>query len=457
MTLSPQPKLKSPGGMAGFTIVWSGQLVSVLASNMSGFGLTIWAFEKTGSATVLGLVQLSFIFPFLLISPLAGAMVDRYNRKLMMMVSDLGAVLATTGILILNAAGYLEIWHMYAASVVYGLSATFQWPAYMAAISTMVPKEQYGRANGMMSLIDSGPSVFSPVLAGILLPIIGLTGILVIDVVTFFLAIGALLIVYIPQPERTQEGQAGQGSLMKEAAFGFKYIFARRSLLSLLLVIMCLNLAGGLAQSLFAPMILLRTNNESSVLGAVQSAFAVGGVVGGLIVSAWGGYKKRIRGMLIGWSLYAVFGLILFGLARSLTMWIPIAFLAALNFPMTQSASNSIWQSKVAPDVQGRVFSARRLIAWLVDPIMPVTSGVMADYVMEPAMTGNTALARTFGGLVGTSPGSGMSLQFIVAGVLYLFVIVVAWFIPAIRNVETILPDHDQLAKATETAVKASE
>jgi hypothetical protein len=316
----------------------------------------------------------------------------------------------------------------------------------------MVPKEQYGRANGLMSLIDSGPAVFSPILAGALLPVIGLTGILVIDVVTFFLAIGALLIVHVPQPELTQEGQAGKGSLLKEAVFGFQYIFARRSLLSLLLVIMCLNLVGGLSQSLFAPMILLRTDNNSASLGAIQSAFAVGGVVGGLIVSAWGGFKKRIRGMLIGWSLYAFFGLILFGLGRNLYMWIPVAFLAAINFPLTQSASNAIWQAKVTPDVQGRVFSAHRLIAWLVDPIMPVVSGLMADYVMEPAMNANTGLAHAFGGLVGTSPGSGMSLQFIISGLLYLSVTAAAWFIPAIRNVETILPDYDQLKKVEEAA-----
>jgi DHA3 family macrolide efflux protein-like MFS transporter len=442
-----EAKPKHPSGMFGFSIVWLGQIISVLATNMSGFALTIWAFEKTSSATVLGLVQLSFSLPFLLVSPLAGAMVDRYNRKLMMMVSDLGAVLATTGILGLNAAGHLEIWHMCVASAVFGLSGTFQWPAYMAAISTLVPKEQYGRANGLMSLIDSGPAVFSPVLAGVLLPVIGLTGILVIDVMTFFLAIGALLIVHVPQPVLTEEGQAGKGSLMKEAVFGFKYIFTRRSLISLLLVILCLNLMGGLSQSLFAPMILLRTENNSASLGTIQSAFAVGGVVGGLIVSAWGGFKKRIRGMLIGWSLYALFGLILFGLGRNLYMWIPVAFLAAINFPLTQSASNAIWQAKVAPDVQGRVFAARRLIAWLTDPIMPVVSGLLADYVMEPAMNTNTNLAHTFGWLVGKSPGSGMALMFIISGILYLSVTAVAWFIPVVRNVESILPDHDQMDK----------
>jgi len=439
---------KHPTGMVGFSIIWIGQLISVLASNMSWFALTIWAFEISGSATVLGIVQTSFILPFLLISPIAGAMVDRHNRKLMMMVSDLGAVIATTGILILNAADVLEIWHLCVASVIYGLSGTFQWPAYMAAISTMVPKEQYSRANGMMSLIDSGPGVFSPMIAGALLPLIGLTGILTIDVITFIFAIGSLLIVHVPQPERTEEGQSGSGSLLKEAAYGFKYIFVRKSLLGLLLVILCLNLAQGFSGALFAPMLLSRTDNNSAVLGSVQSAFAIGGVVSGLIVSAWGGLKaRRIRGMLVGWAAYAFFGLMIFGLGRNLYVWLPAAVLASMTFPLTQSASNAIWQSKVAPDIQGRVFSARRLIAWMVDPIMPVVAGALADYITEPAMIAQTGLSKAFGWMVGTEPGSGMSLQYIFSGLAYLSICIIAWFIPTIRNVEELLPDHDQLEK----------
>jgi MFS family permease len=447
--LQPTHKRKL-SGLFGFSIVMAGQLVSVLASYMSNFAISIWAYEKTGSAAVLGILSACFLVPFLLISPIAGAMVDRYNRKLMMMVSDLGAVLATGSILVLNATGHLEIWHFGVASVVYGLSGTFQWPAYMAAVTTMVPKEQLGRANGMMMLVDSGPGIFAPILAGVLLPIIGLTGILSIDVITFFLAIGSLLIVFVPQPGKTKEGQAVKGSLLKEGLYGFKYIFERKSLLSLLLVILGLNIAQGLAGPLTTPFILSRTNNNSTILGGVNSAFAIGGVVGGLIVSAWGGFKKRrIRGMLLGWALYGILGLIVFGLGRGLAIWLPMAVLSAMTFPLTQSASNTIWQNKVAPDIQGRVFSARRMIAWLTDPIMPVIAGLLADKVTEPAMQSQTGLARLFGGLVGTGPGSGMALHFLLAGLLYFVVIGVAWFIPAVRNVETILPDHDQLEKET--------
>jgi hypothetical protein len=309
----------------------------------------------------------------------------------------------------------------------------------------MVPKEQYGRANGMMSLIDSGPAVFSPILAGALLPFIGLTGILFIDVATFFLAIATLTVIAIPQPQTTAEGEAGKGSLLHEAIYGFKYIFARPPLLALLSTILLLNLVQGLSGgALLAPMILSRTGDNSVALGAVESAFAVGGVLGGLLMSVWGGPKRRIRGMLWGWMVFALFGQILFGLGRSLAVWLPAVAIAAMSFPVSQGCSNAIWQAKVAPDLQGRVFSARRTIAWFVDPIAPIMAGAMADLVTEPAMQSQSWLSDTFGPLVGTGAGSGMSLQFILSGVLYIVIILVASFIPLIRNVEDLLPDHDQ-------------
>ena len=149
-------------------------------------------------------MKVFFIPLFMIISPIVGVVVDRHNRKTMMMVSDLAAGLATIIILTLQYFGILEYWHLYATSIVYGLGMAFQWPAYSAAISTMVPKEQYGRANGMMSLVEAGPQVVAPLLAGALLPVFGLTGILFFDVATFILAIGALMIVHIPQPPRTE-------------------------------------------------------------------------------------------------------------------------------------------------------------------------------------------------------------------------------------------------------------
>ncbi len=438
--------------MAGFLVVWAGQIVSILASGMSGFALTIWMFQQTRSATAMGLMQVAYILPFLLLSPIAGVMVDRYNRKLMMMVSDLAAVTATAGILILQALGALEFWHLYISAVIFGLGNTFQWPAYSAAISTMIPKEQYGRANGLMSLMEAGPGVLSPILAGALLPLIGLTGLLTIDVVTFFIAIGALMFVHVPQPEKTVEGQKESGNIWREAAYGFKYIFQRPSLLGLQMVFFFSNLFSGMAWTVFAPMILLRTHDNSIVLGSVNSAAAIGAVAGGLIMSAWGGFKKRTHGVLGGWIWVGVFTA-LFGFGLGPTWWIPVIVLHEMIGPLINTSNQSIWQAKVAPDLQGRVFSARRLIAWFTNPISPVLAGLLADKWLEPAMTsGTTTLARLFGGWVGTEPGAGMSLLLIFAGLGPILVGVTGYFLRPIREAESILPDHDTLEKVVEPA-----
>ncbi len=434
-----------PSGMFAFTVVWLGQIVSVLASSMSQFALTIFMYEKTQSATALGLMQVFYITPFLLISPIAGVMVDRYNRKAMMMVSDLGAGLATICILIFQALGILQFWHLYFAAVIYGLGTAFQWPAYSAAISTMVPKEQLGRANGMMSLIEAGPGVIAPLLAGALLPIIKLTGILFFDVATFILAIGALLIVHVPQPVRTQEGAEASGGMLKEAAFGFKYIFARPSLLGLQLVFFAGNLFSGIGFTILAPMILSRSGNNSLMFGSAQTAGAIAGLVGGVLMSVWGGFKRRVHGVLLGWIISGI-GMAIIGFAGGLPIWITGLAITSIVIPLVNGSNQAIWQSKVAPDLQGRVFASRRLIAWITNPISPIIGGTLADFVLEPAARAGTGLPAAFAWLVGTGPGSGMGLLIVFCGAISMLVGLAGYFVPAIYNAETLLPDHDTLA-----------
>ncbi len=442
--MTPQNR---PTGMFGFTLVWLGQIVSVLATNMTVFALTIWVFEETGSATALGLLQVFFITPLLIVTPIAGVMVDRYNRKLMMMVSDLTAGLATISILSLNLFGLLEIWHLYAAAVFQGLGNAFQWPAYSATISTMLPKEQYGRANGMMSLIDMGPGVLAPLLAGALLPVFGLAGILSLDVLTFLLAITILLFVHIPQPRRTEAGLQAQGNILREAAFGFRYIFARPSLLGLQLVFFFGNLFSGIAYTVMAPMILLRTGSDSASLGFVLSAGAIGGVVGGVAMSAWGGFKRRVHGVLAGWMVSSFFFAVM-GIGTGLPVWVVASVLASIVVPLINGSNQAIWQSKVPPDLQGRVFSARTLIAWMTNPISPIIAGTLADYVLEPGMRVSGGLSAVFGWLVPLGPGAGMGLLIFFASLGGILAGLAGYFISSIRNAEDILPDHDTLPAA---------
>ncbi len=438
-----------PTGMFGFTIVWVGQIISLLGTSMTGFAMTIWAYEKTNAATALALVGFFFVAPMLIASPFAGALVDRSNRKLMMMVSDIASGIATIAILILYSTGQLQIWHLFITSAVQGVFQSFQWPAYSAAISTMLPKQHYGRANGMLSLADTASNIFAPILAGALLGFIGFSGILLIDIVTFVIAIGALLLVFVPQPKVTEEGRQAQGSIFKEAVFGFHYILSRPSLLALQIVFLTGNFFIGIPLAVQAAMILANTGSSEKALAFVNSAGAVGGVVGGLVMSAWGGPKRRVHGVLMGWFVASLLGLVLMGFGRSIPIWAVASFFGMFFIPIINGSNQAIWQAKVPPDLQGKVFSIRRLIAWFVSPLAMLVAGPLADQLLEPAMRNpQSFLATSLGWLIGTGPGRGMALLFIIGGGLAALVGISGYAFRLLREADTLLPDHDELPPA---------
>ena len=432
-------------GMRGFTVVWAGQFVSLLGTGMTGFALTIWAWQLTGKATALALVGLFNFAPTVLMSPIAGALVDRWNRKLMMMLSDLVAGLTTVAVLALMAAGRLEIWHLYTTGAVSGAFQAFQFPAYSAAVSMMLPKEQYARANGMIGLAGSTSNIIAPVAASILLGVIGTTGIMAFDVLTFIVAIGALLPVHIPNPPSTQPMDGARPSLLRDSVYGFRYIYERPSLLGLQLVFFSINLVMSLSLPLRPPMILARTNDDTIVLGSVQSALGVGGVLGGVLMSVWGGPRRRVHGVLMGMALSSLLGTMATGLGREPFTWAFAAFSTMLFLPIINGCNQAIWQAKVPPEIQGRVFATRRLIAQITAPVGMALAGPLADWVFGPAMMPGGALAPLFGWLVGVGPGAGISLLFIITGLIGALVGLSGYAFVSVRDAEDILPDHDAL------------
>ena len=440
--------------MRGFTVVWFGQLVSFLGTGMTQFALTIWAWEKTGEATALALVGFSFVLPYILASPFAGALVDRWNRKLVTMLSDVASGISTLAVLALFASGRLEVWHLYITSAFSGAFQAFQFPAFSAAVTLMLDKEQYAKANGMLSLAHSASGIFAPVAAGILLPITGLGGIMSFDVLSFIVAVGALAVIHIPQLTGVTEAKE-RPSLLEDSVFGFRYIMARPSLLGLQSIFFVVNFTGSVSFALLAPMILSRSGNDSIVLGTIQSAFGVGGVIGGLLMSAWGGPKKKVYGLLLGLVSSSLLGNILMGLGRSAPVWVAAAFFFLFVNPITNGCSQAIWQSKVPPELQGRVFSTRALLAQASQPVALFVAGPLADRIMEPAMMPGGSLAPVFGWLVGPGPGAGMAIIFVVAGLIGAATGLGGFLFDAVRNVEDILPDHDAVA-ATPEAVTAS-
>ena len=429
-----------------FAVIWSGQFFSLLGTYMSQFALSIWAWQRTGEATALALVALFSFGPSVIMYPIAGALVDRWNRKLVMMLSDIASGIATITVFILLTSGRLEVWHLYLTGAFTGIFQSFQWPAYSASVSLMVPKKDYARASGMLSLADSVSNICAPAAAGVLIGVIGVSGVLSIDIVTFIIAVGVLIVVAIPQPLKQEKKM----SILSDAVFGFKYISQRSGLLGLQLNFFASNLITGLAFTVFTPMIMLRSGNDTVIMGSVQAAFGVGGVVGGLALSAWGGPKRKVDGVLLGMAASGLFGMTLLGIGRTPLVWMVAAFLTMLFIPTSNGSNQAIWQSKVPPELQGRVFGTRALIAQISAPISMTIAGPLADKIMTPAMMPGGALENTFGWLVGTGPGAGIGLLFVFLGLIGVAIALSGYAVKVVRDVEETIPDHDAIKESAQ-------
>lgn len=430
-------------GTRTFIIIWGGQLVSLLGTGMTRFALLIWAWQQTGEATTLALLGFFSYGPYVLLSPLAGIVVDRLDRRLVMLFADLCAGLMTLGLLLLFTTGDLHIWHLYLAQSLASVFEAFQIPAYSAATTMLVSKEQYTRISGMHSLAQSTSTVLAPIFAGALLALIDINGVMLIDVATFLIATITLLLVRIPRPSATTDDSETQGSKLKELSFGLRYILARRGLLGLLLIFAGMNLFAALTYySILPAMILARTGSDELVLATVQGALGIGGMTGGLLISIWGGPRKRVHACLMGAALSFLIGDLLLAVGRIVPVWTVAAFLAAVFIPFITSAERAIWQSKVAPDVQGRVFSTKGMFQLATVPIGYLLAGLLADRVFEPAMAVSGSLSDVFGWLVGRGPGAGMGLMFVCTSILGMAMSLSGYLSRSVWNVEIDLPDH---------------
>lgn len=431
--------LKMFEGMRTFVVVWAGQFVSIIGSGLTSFALGVWIYQETGSTTLFALNLLAYALPSLVLSPVAGALADRWDRRLLMMVSDTGAGISTLIIAILAATNQLEIWHIYLATAVNSSCSTFQWPAYSAATTLLVPKDQLGRAAGMVQIGEAVSQLLAPAIAGAMLVVTGLQGVLIVDFVTFLCAIFSLALVRFPKPTVTTEGEAGRGSIWQEAGYGWHYISARPGLLGLLIVFALSNFLFGLMSPLLAPMILEIA--DAQVLGWLSSLMGAGMLIGTLVVSVWGGPKRRVHGVLAGMAVMGLF-IIFFGIRP----WIPLMGIAGFGAmflsPIINASSQALWQSKVAVDVQGRVFAVRRMIAWSVMPLAYLIAGPLADHVFNPLLVDDGAFVDGLIGLIfGVGAGRGIGLFIGVIGLLSIIVSLSGYLNPRIRLVEDELPD----------------
>lgn len=437
-------------GWRNFLLIWLGQMVSLAGSGLTTFGLGVWVYERTGSATAFTLIYVCATAPALFVAPIAGALVDRWDRRRMLILSNLGAAIGPALFVLLLALGRLETWHVYVIVSLVTVFTSCQFPAFGAAITMLVPKARLGQASGMMQMGHSVARIIAPLLAGLLMPVIRLQGIILVDVFTFLFGLATLLLATIPRPERTAAGDAAaSGSLLRQAAFGWAYLRERPALLSLLGFFAVLNLFFAMSQVLVTPLVLSSATERQ--LGFVVSIGSAGLLAGSLLMSTWGGPARRIFGVL-GFSPLLGLALLVIGTSRSIPAIAAGMFLMYFLVPIINGSDQALWQSKVEPDVQGRVFAMRQVFSQFTAPLSYFLAGPLADRVFEPLLLPGGRLAGTAGQLLGVGEGRGIGLQFLVMGVLLATAALAGLAYAPLRGLDgevaDVIPEHAQAAAA---------
>ncbi len=422
-----------------FYAIMFGQLVSTVGSSMTRFGLGIWVLTETGDTTAFTILLFFAVLPLGLGSLFAGPLVDRWDRRWVLIMGNVIASLSTLVVAILFYLDALAIWHLYIALTINGVANAFILPALEASIPMLVPKDQLDRAAGLTQMIQALEVIVGPALAGLLIGSWGLGAIFITDFVTFGASILALLLSIIPQPTRELE-QDGQKSLWQEFIFGVNYIRERPAFMYLMgFVTMTMFLMPGIGYALITPLILTFSTEEAA--GFVVSGFGVGALVAGILLTVWGGPERRMDGIL-GAMVFASLGAILAGLYESSWLIAGGMLMIGIAFVFMIGLNRVIWQVKAAPEILGRIFALRVALGVGAQAFGILIAGPLAEQIFEPLMSEDGALATNVGQLIGTGPGRGMALMYILLGVLLIALVIVSILIRRIRLLEDDIPDY---------------
>jgi hypothetical protein len=425
--------------MSIFKLINLGQFISMTGTGLTRFALGVWVYQRSGSATQFALVSLFSILPNILVGPFAGALVDRWNRRRLLIICDTGAALSTLLLAVLIYTGRLELWHVYLTTGLSAVFGAFQGPAYSATVPLLVAKQDLPRASSLAQLAAGVAQIVSPALAGLFITLIDLYGVLFIDFVTFLVAVTVLFIVPIPNPRRMDDGAAAQRkSLWREAARGWSYLRERHGLLGMVVLFGVTNFFMGVVLALATPLILSRF--RPAALGSAMTVAGLGLLAGGLLTARLGGPGRRALRVLAFTALAGV-SITAAGLRASLPLIAGAAFVFFFSMQVVGACFRIIVQTKVEPGIQGRVFSLSGLIANSTLPLAYFTAGPLADKIFEPLMAVGGRLAGSVGAVIGTGPGRGIGLLFILMGVLTVVAVGFGWLYPRLRLLDLELAD----------------
>ena len=411
-----------------FLVVWSGQLLSVIGNGLTGFALGVYAFERTQTATSAALAVLLSFLPSTLLWPIGGVLADRLDRRLIMAASDLGSALGPAFILSCLLLGEPELWHIYLGVTVSSVFTGFHTPAYKATVTDLLTKEQYSRGSGLIQLAESSRYLLSPFLAGIMITYFNIETVLAIDIGTFVLACLAVLAVRkrMTPPELARSRRPWLEELLE----GWHAVTANRGVLLLILIISCVTFFLGFLQALIGPMVLSFTDAE--ILGAIQSICAVGMLLSSLLIGMFS-VGRRYADLLAAGLAVAGLSLSLLGMTTSVYFITSAGFLFLASLPFVNMSCDVLVRSNIPGDKQGRVWGIVGILSQFGFIAAYALSGPLADRGFNPLLAEGGPLASSVGRFIGTGPGRGIGLLFIISGLMVVLTAIITAGIPSVR------------------------
>lgn len=430
------PHFLSPG-MRTYTAVWFGQLVSLIGTALTDFGVGVWIYQKTGSATPFAMILLCTVVPGILVSPVSGALADRWDRRRTMVLADTGAALSTLFMAVLLFAGQLELWHILLAVSFASTCRAFQGPAWLASTAQLVSQEHLGRASGMVNFARGVAGIAAPALGGVLVTTIGLGRVMLIDFATFGVALATLFAVRFPPVPRRAEAERAKRGVLQDATEGWRYVGSQPALRAHLLFFALVNLGLGYVWVLHAPLVLGFAGARS--LGIVGSAMGCGMLAGSLAMTLWGGPKRKVAAIL-GYGVLLGACLMLMGLRP----WVPLVAAAifgiTFGMPVMNGSLMALWMPRIPQEVQGRTYAVIQVLVWSTEPIAYLSAGVLADRVFKPLLVPGGPLAASLGAVMGTGPTRGLGLLLGAVGVFVWLATARAALLPHFRTADSIPP-----------------
>lgn len=369
--------------MRKFIPIWVAQIFSLLGSGLVQFALVWWITQKTGSATMLTTATIIAILPEIFLSPFAGALVDRFNRRLVMIVADAVIAVVTLGLVLLFAFDLIQVWHIFVVMFLRAVGGIFHWPAMQASTALMVPDEHLSRVAGVNQALRGGMNIVAPPLGALLMSLLQFYQVIAVDILTALIAITPLLFISIPQPVRQDAvDMVTPKTVLRDVAQGFRYLMNWKSMLYLSLLAAILNFLLAPASTLSPLIVTQHFQKGVWELSLLESAIGIGVVAGGLTLGVWGGFKNKMSTSVMG-IIGLGLGVFIIGMAPANMFWLAVVGAAVLGImnPIANGPLQAIMQSRIAPEMQGRVMGLTGSVCMMMMPISLAISGPVAEYL----------------------------------------------------------------------------